>query len=255
MAKKFKPTEDEIDYLRTLWREWHPEEAARRASKRKSGQPDFGRDADETTADAPIVTLTEQESVEIKKEMLEFWHYLYNRRHEYLVHRNLEAAALSDEQKKKFKEYILRYEGISGFSMETENLLIDGLKYPEKDNDLAKFSYEYLAAKYAKGAEPSMSMWIQLWNRDFVPLDAVRLMIRHDRESGTYSKNDSFVAVFPMLVNKIKKHRDMEELRLKAARQAEAVPGSSSGAEITGRRARRLFFFNALLHVYGVKED
>ena len=251
--KEFKPTEEEIAYLRTQWREQNPGEAARRANKRKSGQPDFSRDADENTTDSPVVTLTEQESAKIKKEMLEFWHYLYNRRHEYLVHRNLEDAALSDEQKKKFKEYILLYEGIPGFSMETECLLIDGLKYPEKDNDLANFSYEYLAAKYAKGAEPSKSMWIQLWNRDFVPLDAVRLMICHDRESGTYSKNDHFVAIFPMLVDKIKKHRNKEELRLKAAQQAEASHRSLSSMAITGRRARRLYFIETLLRVYGVR--
>ena len=252
---KFKPTEDEIDYLRTQWRENYPEEAARRANKRKAGQPDFERDGEENTADAPVITMTEQESAEIKKEMLAFWHYIYNRRHEFLVHRNLEQAALTDEQKQQFKEYILRYEGIPGFSMETENLLIDGLKYPEKDNDLANFCYKYLADKYAKkGAEPSMALWIQLWNRDFVPLDAVRLMLRHDRESGTYSKRDNFVAVFPMLVNKIKKHRDKEELRLRMAQEEEAASASHSGVA-TGRRARRLFFFNILLRVYGVKED
>lgn len=250
MAQKFKPTEDQIDYLRTVWREKNPEEAARRARKRKSGQPDYERDEDENTTDAPVITMTEQESAEVRKEMLAFWHYLYDRRHEYLVHRNLEQAALTDEEKQQFKEYILRYEGISGFTMETENLLIDGLKYPEKDNDLANFCFKYLADKYAKGAEPSMAMWIQLWNRDFVPLDAVRLMLRHDIESGTYSKNNKFETVFPMLVNKIKKHRDKEELRLAAAREAEREhPGS--GGIATGRRARRLFFFNILLRVYG----
>lgn len=252
MTKKFKPTEEQVNYLRMLWRERHPEEAARRANKRKANQPDFARDRDENTADAPVVAMSEQESAEIRKEMLAFWHYLYDRRHEYLVHRNLEQAALTDEEKQRFKEYILRYEGISGFTMETENLLIDGLKYPEKDNGLANFCFKYLSDKYAKGAEPSMAMWIQLWNRDFVPLDAVRLMIRHDVESGTYSKNGIFSDVFPMLINKIKKHRDKEELRLAAAQQAEKDSPAYNGA-IVGRRARRLFFFDTLLHVYGVE--
>lgn len=245
---KFRPSGDQIDYLRTVWREKNPEEAARRIQKRKLSQPDFERDADENTSDAPVVTLSDQDAARLKKEMMDLWHFIYNRRHEYLEHRNLEAAALSAEQKKQFKDYILHYEGIPGFTLETENLLIDGLKYPEKDNELANFCYNYLVKKYAKGCKPSETLWIQLWNRDFVPLDAVRLMIRHDNEAGTYSKNDIFTAMFPLLASKVKKHRDKEAVRLAAAQQEEKTSNVSG---LAGRRARRLFFLNLLLQLFG----
>ncbi len=247
MKKKFKPTAEQIEELRNQWKARHPKEFARREAKRNPVSLD--REEGENIEDVIPFFLTDSDKDAVKKEMMDLWNYIYNRRHEYLIHRNLEQAALSEEEIEKFKEFILRYEGIPGFSLETENLLIDGLKYPEKDHNLAKFCFEYLEKRYEAGAEPSVSMWIQLWNRDFVPLDAIRLMIKHEGDTGRHAPVEAFREMMPLLVNKIRKHLKKEEERLALARKLEMQdPERTSQA---GRRARRLYYFQTLLYTFG----
>ena len=249
MSKKFRPrpTAEQIEELRNQWRTRHPEEYARREAKRNPVS--LEREEGENIDDVIPVVLTDSEKDAMKKEMMALWNYMFNRRHEYLVHRNLEQAALTEDEKARFKEYILRYEGVPGFSLETENLLIDGLKYPEKDHDLANFCFKYLEKKYDEGAEPSISMWIQMWNRDFVPLDAIRLMIKHDGDSGRHVAVEAFREMMPLLVNKIRKHLKREEERLALARELEIK--SPERTSQSGRRARRLFYFQTLLYAFG----
>lgn len=242
---KTKPTEEQIAQRRAQWAEANPEEAARRAMKRKANQPAFDRENEENIKDVFLVDdLSDQEIADVKREMLDLWRYIYDRRHAYLRHRNLAAAGLSKAEKEKFKTFILHFEGVPGFSFETEQLLIEGLKYPEEDHDLANFCFKYLNDKYQKGAKPSPSLWLQLWSREFVPLDAVRLMMKHDNESGTYLRQPGFEEIFPMLVEKIRKHADREHERF-----LEATAADDSSA--SGRRARRHFFFTVLLSIYG----
>ena len=242
---KTKPTEEQVAQMRAQWAKDYPEEAARRAMKRKANQPAFERDNEENIEDVtPVEDLTDQEIAEVKQEMLDLWRYLYDRRHAYLQHRNLASAGLSKKDKEKFKTFILHFEGVPGFSLETEQLLIEGLKYPEENHDLANFCFKYLDDKYQKGIAPSPSLWVQLWSRDFVPLDAVRLMMKHDNESGTYHRQKGFEEIFPLLVDKIQEHADKEQERLYEATRMN--DGKSSG-----RRARRHFFFTVLLNTYG----
>ena len=248
MKKVFTPLE--IDALRTEWRKQHPKEAARRDLKRHAkgdhGYPEFDRLPDENIIDTvPIEEMTEVDLAKVKKEMTELWRTIYDRRQEYLQHRDLAKAALTEEEKRRFKEYILRYEGIPGCSMETENLLIEGLKYPEDDHAIAEFCFRYLDAKYDHGAKPSDTLWLGIWSRSFVPLDAVRLMIRHDNEKGTYHKRECFVELWPVLVEKVIKHRAQEQERLDATKQGGKL------ADVAGRRACRLFFFDMLLYTFG----
>lgn len=242
---KTKPTEEQIAQWRAQWAKSNPEEAARRAMKRKANQPPFDREKEENIEDVFLVDgLSEQEIAEVKREMLDLWRYLYDRRHAYLQHRNLAAAGLSKEEKEKFKTFILHFEGVPGFSFETEQLLIEGLKYPEENHELAKFSFKYLNDKYEKGVKPSPTLWMQLWSREFVPMDALRLMMKHDNERGTYLRQHGFEELFPMLVDKIRQHADREYERFLEATAANDGPAS-------GRRARRHFFFTVLLAIYG----
>lgn len=234
-----KLDQKEIDARRAEWVKKNPEEAARREAKKhpKSDSPSFERDAMENALDAP---LSDQEVQKLKHEMMLLWQSMYNRRHEYLKHRDLSKAVIPEPTRELFKSYIRNYEGKPGFSMECDNLLIEGLKYPEADADLANFCFNYLDNKYSHGVKPSPGLWLQLWSRDFVPLDAVRLMMKHDRESGTYRRVQAFVELFPMLVDKIKAHCEKERQRLNEADDSNS-----------GRRGRRLFFFTVLLHLYG----
>ena len=242
---KTKPTEEQVAQMRAEWAKNYPEEAARRARQRKVNQPAFERDDEENIEDVfPVETMSEQEIAEVKKDMLDLWRYMYNRRHDYLQHRNLARAALSNLYKQRFRTFILRFEGVPGFSFETEQLLIEGLKYPEADHDLANFCFKYLNEKYEKGAQPSSSLWIHLWSREFVPLDAVRLMMTYENESGTYHRKKIFEEIFPLLVDKIREHADKEQQRLN-----ETVLMHDGSA--SGRRARRHFFFTVLLTIYG----
>lgn len=248
MKRKLTPLE--VDVLRSEWRKQHPEEAERRALKRKAhgdvGYHEFDRLPDENITDAvPLEELSDVELAKVKKEMTELWRTMYDRRQEYLEHRDLAKAALTEEEKRRFKEYILRFEGVSGCSMETENLLIEGLKYPENDHDLADFCFKYLDTRYDHGEKPSVTLWLGIWSRSFVPLDAVRLMIRHDNETGTYHKRECFVEIWPLLVEKVIMHRSQEQERLTAAN---TISNLSCTA---GRRACRLFFFDILLYVFG----
>ena len=230
--------------MRTRWQADNPEEAARRRKNKNAAVlPSFERDVKENALDAiHPQSLSEQETVKIKKEMMSLWQLMYNRRHEYLEHRSLKLAAIDEEDKARFKSYILRYGGMHGFSMECNNLLIDGLKYPETDACLANLCFKYLDDKYSHGVKPSAGFWLQLWSREFVPLDAVRLMMKHDAETGTYRRVQGFVELFPMLVDKIKQHCERERHLLSIAEDSQA-----------GRCARRLFFFTVLINLYGAR--
>jgi hypothetical protein len=246
-TKKFTPLE--IDALRTKWRKEHPEEAERRAIKRKArgdvGYHEFDRLPGENIDDAAsIEELSDADLVKVKREMTELCRAMHDRRHDYLEHCDLTKAALSDEERRRFKEFILRYEGLMNCTLETENLLIEGLKYPEQDHDLAEFCFKYLDAKYNRGEKPSVTLWLGIWSRNFVPLDAVRLMIRHENETGSYHKRKCFDEIWPLLVEKVSRHRDQEKERLEATGKG----GKFSYA--TGRHACRLFFFDMLLFAF-----
>jgi hypothetical protein len=248
---KRKPSLLEIDAMRTEWRKQHPEEAARREFKRKLrgdvGYHELEREPDENIIDLPPVeSLSESELNEVKKEMTDLWRAMYDRRQEYLKSRDLLKAALTEDEKRRFKEYILRFEGDPGFSMETENLLIEGLRYPEAPHDIAEFCFKYLDTKYDRGEKPSSTLWLGIWSRSFVPLDAVRLMIRHDNERGTYHKRECFEKLWPLLEEHAIKHCDQAQKLVNEANDKQD--------DAAGRRACRMFFFQVLIYTFQKQE-
>lgn len=206
MAKKFTPPE--VEALRQEWRRKNPREAEKRYLKKNP--PAKERLPDENIIDAvPISELSDTELSKVKKEMTDLWRTMYDRRHDWLQHHDLDEVAMSDSEKEQFREYILRYEGLEECSTETENLLIEGLKYPEKKADISAFCFKYLDAKYDT-EKPSSTLWLGIWSRNFVPLDAVRLMIRHDNNSGKYSCRECFKDVWPLIENKVLNHLERE---------------------------------------------
>ena len=220
-------TAAQIACRRALWAQQNPEEALRRLRKRMALTAEWENVDDDPrhlryTGDKP------------KENMLCLWCALRERRHKYLQDNDLANAALSDEEKQDFRFFILYYGENPDFVFETEQLLIEGLKYPEADHWLAKFCSKYLRKKYSRGAAPSITLWTQLWSRSFVPLDAVRIMMTCN--DGIFKKTSkNFDDIFLLVKNDIIRHLQNEY----------------SMNENKNKKSERIFYFTALFGLYG----
>ena len=209
--KKPKWTPEKVNEARTQWREQHPEAAAERDQKRQATS--FEKKPDDENASDPFIveSLSDEQQELAKKKMILLCRKMHDRRHRYLQDRDLNKALLSKQEKEHFREYILHFDGVSGFSEETENLLIEGLKYPDTDKgNIPNFCFQYLDDRYAEGVKPSLMFWMNLWRKSFVPMDAVRLMVSHDPETGTYHPRECFRELWPTIKDNVVKHRDKE---------------------------------------------
>ena len=241
---KTKKTEEEIAALRAEWRKQHPEEAARRALKKKVKNDVGYYEFDQLLINIgpSVESMSEEDLAESKKEMATLWCAMYQRCQNYLKSGDLKEAELTQDEKRKFKEFILRFEGAEGFVTEVENLLIEGLKYPEEDHEVATFCFNYLDAKYRSGKEPSLTLWLGIWNRSYVPLDVVRLMMRNNPEKGTYNKRECFAGIWPLLREKVLQHRTQEERLFAEANRTDV--------KNAGQFARRYAFLDILYYVF-----
>ena len=240
-----KWTPDQVNAARAAWREQHPEDAEKRAQKRKQRKepiyPELYREDMAESEDVAPKQMSPAEVVKVKKEMTALYRQMYDKRQCYLDDGDLTKAELSKRQKAQFKEFILHFEGLREFSRETYSLLTEGLKYPEANKELAEFCFEYLDSEYKKGKAPSLTLWLQIWNRNFVPMKAVYLMLSWDRDRGTGYKRDCFVPLWPCLRQHVINARDGEQQQLDTYREKNQIDGNT---------ARRLIYFQLLIERY-----
>lgn len=102
----------------------------------------------------------------------------------------MEDTVLSEEQKRDFRYFVTNNYDIENqvLAAVTGALLVEGLRYPDKE--LNDFSFNFLREKESAADSISWSFWICVWDQEFVPLDAVRLML--DINDGSFRALDRF---------------------------------------------------------------
>jgi hypothetical protein len=142
----------------------------------------------------------------------------------YIGERKLFEVKVSDEKKAEIRKYLNQY----GYLPKINNLLILGLRYPDKE-------LNHICAEYIKMHKLGLgSLWLDLWRDDLVPADAVRLMMDGDKISSEFS---------PSLVSRLlplmKVQQEKEVIRL--------VWAESSDDGSTARKEARIAEFNKLI--------
>lgn len=253
MVNKRKLSLEEQEFLRAEWRKQHPEEAARRDAKRKLAEEEKAKlrqEKEDFEQENLALSEPPKEEVSIeeyRKKIKELWDFISGKREQYVKDRDLEASALSDEVKEKFRYFVTRNYDSSNqvLAAVTGALLVEGLRYPDKE--LNNFSYNFLREKESADNDISWSFWISVWDQEFVPLDAVRLML--DINNGSFRALDRFRDLVKIISGKIVRHLEQEYRRLKWSRSLEDPDIRSREC---GRKSKRIFYFQALLGAYGV---
>lgn len=256
MVKKQKRTfsVEEQEFLRAEWRRMHPEEASSRDAKRKLAAEEKARlEQEKEDFEQENLALSDPPKAEVsveeyRKKIKELWEFIGEKREQYVKDRNLEASKLSDEVKENFKYFVIKNYDSSNQTIAsvTSALLIEGLRYPDKE--LNDFSYNFLREKENAENDICWSFWINLWDQEFVPLDAVRLML--DINDGRITALSRFRSLVDIISSKILRHLDLEYRRLEWSRSLE---DPNIRTREVGRKSRRIFYFQALLGAYGVE--
>ncbi len=251
MKKNF--SEEEKKILRAEWRRRNPEEAARRDAKRKAAAANDQAEAEQEFAEENLFLSElpkDQAEVEAyRKRIKSLWESIAARREQYVVERDLAKTKLADDEKEDFVRYVRsNYNSTNQAVAAIINLLlIEGLRYPDKE--LNDFCYNFLREKEEKG-DVSWSLWVNLWDAEFAPLDAVRLML--DIRDGRFYPLERFKELMKIVAPKIQRHLEQEYRRLE---WAEGLSDRDIRSRECGRKARRIFYFEALLGAYGIPTD
>ncbi len=216
--KQGEITEEAFQYLSNLW--------IKRESKRNSKAP--GKPADEIDRNRPRTI------VEI--ELHRFINILRSKIKLYVTYRNIEASKLEPETIKRFCSLVEN--NCYAYPKTVNNLLILGLRYPDSSKELNHFCTKWIAEHKMHSYE----FWYQLWqDPDFVPLDAVRLML-----DGNHQLKLKFSALLiKNLIPLIENQRDKEQKRLE---WSENLSGIEREKHVS-RKSERLEAFNELLSV------
>lgn len=157
----------------------------------------------------------------------------------YISERTTEICELSAQDKELFKKYILEY--FRACRTAINQLLILGLRYPDKE--LNQFCSGFVRDNKKNPPFVDYYFWGMLWeDEDFVPLDAVRLMLV--KKEDMYEIDPCFDAafirnIFPLF----EAQRDKEALRLA---QAQMLEGKERERQVS-RKMHRLNAFNTLI--------
>ena len=250
---KRKLSLEEQEFLRAEWRKQHPEEAARRDAKRKLAKEEKAkllREKEDFEQENLVLSETPKEELsveEYRKKIHSLWEEVRRKRERYVKERVLEDTVLSEEQKRDFRYFVTNNYDIEnqGLAAVTGALLVEGLRYPDKE--LNDFSFNFLREKESAADSISWSFWICVWDQEFVPLDAVRLML--DINDGSFRALDRFRDLVKVISSKMVRHLEQEYRRLEWSRSLEDPEIRSREV---GRKCRRIFYFQALLGAYGI---
>lgn len=157
----------------------------------------------------------------------------------YISERTTQICQLSALDKEQFKKFVSEYSRACRAAV--NRLLILGLRYPDKE--LNQFCSNFIQDNKKNPPYIDYYFWGMLWeDEDFVPLDAVRLMLV--KKEDMYEIDPCFDAafirnVFPLF----EAQRDKEALRLA---QAQMLEGKERERQVS-RKMHRLNAFNALI--------
>lgn len=147
---------------------------------------------------------TQEERSDKKKKLNAKYHYLRGKRKEYLENRNLAKAELEESEVLEFRNVLRLF---ISYQQEIGRILIEMLKYP--NNELNTYADEALDT-LLKEDKVSMSFWVDILSREFLPNDILRLMKKHQKmlkeQGGNY--------IFP---RELKRHLEAEMQRLEQA--------------------------------------
>lgn len=157
----------------------------------------------------------------------------------YISERNVPGCKLSDEEMAEFQKFVRNY--FRYCRLPINQLLILGLRYPDKE--LNSFCAKFIQEHKKNALIVDYYFWGSLWeDTDFVPLDAVRLMVV--KINGNYEIDKCFDAGFiKSILPLIEAQRDKEALRLT---QAQMLEGKEREQQVA-RKMHRLNAFNLLI--------
>ncbi len=159
----------------------------------------------------------------------------------YISHRDRLSVKLSKEDLEKLENYITQY----GYHLQNKinTLLIVGLRYP--DHGANKICSDYVVKHkiFPKQAWVDSVFWYTLWrDEDFVPLDAIRLMLQ-DNGKGEFQINPSFSKhILKDLRPWVEYQKKKEEIRLSLSQKL-------CDPDDIKRKQDRLDFFLCLIEV------
>lgn len=172
-------------------------------------------------------------------EMEKFLQNMQNKLNLYL------ASRLPEPLQKREKEQFRRYVSKSRNRTLSNRVLVLALRYPDKE--LNEMAVELVKTKKKDRLLPDIHFWSLLWADNLVPMDAVRLMLKKNKD-GYYEIDPCFSPVtIKDLLPLIEAQRDKEITRLK---WAQSLEGHEREREIA-RKTRRLNAFNLLLEAAG----
>lgn len=156
----------------------------------------------------------------------------------YIAERNIEGYSLTADGMAQFKKYVTS--NFRCYKLLVNQLLILGLRYPDKE--LNRFCERFIAEN-KKRPFTDYYFWGSLWeDPDFVPLDAVRLMLK--KENDKYQIDPCFAFTFiQSILPLMEAQRDKEVLRLA---QAQMLEGKEREQQVA-RKMHRLTAFNTLI--------
>ncbi len=245
MARKF--TQEEKEILRMEWRRRNPEEAARREAKKNAAEQERLRKENEEIEQENYCFSAlprDEKAVEAyRKKISGLLEHITLKREQYVQDRNLEASRLSNDVRKDFIAYVSRnYDGhnqaIAGVICA---LLVEGLRYPDKE--LNSFSFNFLKDREIEN--PNWILWISIWSMEFVPLDAVRLMLK--MENGSFQAIDTFRDLMRIVAPKVLWHLEQEYKRLEWSKK---IDDPVIREREIARKTKRISYFKALIKAY-----
>lgn len=157
----------------------------------------------------------------------------------YISQRDKLSSCLSPQETQLFKKYAEEY--FRSCRRAVNELLILGLRYPDKE--INRFSVEFVRKNKKEAFFVDYFFWGSIWeDPDFVPLDAVRLMLK--KENDRYQIDNCFAFTFiQSILPLMEAQRDKEVLRLA---QAQMLEGREREQQVA-RKMHRISAFNTLI--------
>lgn len=174
----------------------------------------------------------------IEGEIQNFLNKLRGKINDYIANRQ-EEPVLTEQERNLLKKYIIEH--FRSYRSLINQMLILGLRYPDKE--VNRFCAEFAQINKKGKYNTDYYFWGSIWeDPDFVPLDAIRLMLVK-KEDGRHIDKTFEPSFIQSILPLIEAQRDKEAERLKFAQMLE---GKERETQVK-RKMERLNAFNILL--------
>lgn len=160
---------------------------------------------------------------------------LRDKRKAYLEERDINKAYLSESEIQYFINVLKLY---SEFEFQVQKILIEMLKYPIPE--LSITAEKFINENMANTSLSSLSLWINMFTRQFLPNNALRLLIKHYK----VLRENGGKLIFPKPLNE---HLENEKKRMV---QAKRIEDEVLKNKQISRVQERIDLFNKLLELY-----